>query len=96
MFPPEFQLTYLPLSAAISACLLVGAYGIGEVVTPVLDYLGCFYSSAQNENEDPSGGSSEGKLRDKEEETKSNSVMETELLELYRRVLDGHGAAPGP
>lgn len=73
-------------------CLPVGAYGIGDVVTPVLDYLGCFYSSADNDTSQE--GFSEGSLQDKE--AKNDSAREAEFLELYRRVLDGHGAAPGP
>lgn len=62
------------------------------MVTPVLDYLGCFYKSAGNEESQE--GLSEGSLPDRE--TSKRSARETELLELYRRVLDGHGAAPGP
>lgn len=62
-------------------------------MTPVLDYLGCLYASADKENSHLRG-SSEGSLQ--ENEAKSDAARETELLELYRRVLDGHGAAPGP
>lgn len=70
----------------------MGAYGIGEAVTPVLDYLGCFYSSADDEK--PQEGFLEGSLPGVE--TKKKSCREAELLELYMRVLDGHGVAPGP
>lgn len=90
-FQPNSTFTILPRFRR-RPFLPVGAYGIGEVVTPVLDYLGCLYSSADNEK--PQGGFSEGSLPGKQ--SNSNSARETELLELYRRVLDGHGAAPGP
>lgn len=93
--PPEFpSLRAFPRSARHPCCVSVGAYGIGEVVTPVLDYLGCFYSSTDKDKSQQ--GASDGSLRDEDKETNNSSAREMELLELYRRVLDGHGAAPGP
>eukprot|EP00752_Nemacystus_decipiens_P001833 g1768.t1 len=68
---------------------IVGAYGIGEVVTPVLDYLGCVYSSADKETSQQS--SAEGSPPDKE--ASSTSAREAELLELYRPGSAGVAAA---
>lgn len=97
---------YLFSASGLPLCVLVGAYGIGEVVTPVLDYLGCLYSSAADSDK-PQEGSSELPREQQqalpaEAEGGSStaggarSARQAELLSLYRRVLDGHGAAPGP
>ncbi|CAN0418839.1 unnamed protein product [Ectocarpus sp. 12 AP-2014] len=72
-----------------------GAYGIREVVTPVLDYLGCLYSIPDSEETRP-GSSQDGSLPTERTEVGQRSAMETKLLGVYRRVLDEHGAAPGP
>lgn len=68
-------------------------------MTPVLDYLDCLYSSAYSDKppERASALSQEQSPATEGSNTAgARSAREAELLSLYRRVLDGHRAAPGP
>lgn len=64
-----------------------GAYGIGEAVAQVLDYLDCVYSQ-QGAESIREGSSTAPKIE--------TGGHEEELLGVYRHLLDGQGAAPGP
>lgn len=73
-------------SSAAPKFVTASAYGIGEVVAPVLDYLGCFYSAAEGKKE--KGGEKSA--------VSPRQTREEEFLDMYRHLLDGQGAAPGP
>lgn len=78
--------------------LSAGAYGIGEAVTQVLDYLDCVYSVSANEEEaakeqEGTEGYWEGSL---DASKLGGGSREKALLGVYIHVLDGQGAAPGP
>lgn len=70
-------------------------------MSPVLEYLDCLYSSpeggadtAQDTAAILSEASMPGNLNKSGAESRSASDME--LLDVYRHLLDGQGAAPGP
>ncbi|CAM9506983.1 unnamed protein product [Laminaria digitata] len=75
-----------------------GAYGIGEAVAPVLDYLTCFYASlddekSRDEARSSLGSSSPGQATESGDGLRSEK--QENFLNLYKGLLDSQGAAPG-
>lgn len=78
--------------------LPAGAYGIGEAVAPVLDYLTCFYASLDDEKtrdeaRSSLGSSSPGQATESGDGLRSEK--QENFLNLYKGLLDSQGAAPG-
>lgn len=88
--------------------LPAGAFGVGDVITPVLDYLDCVYAVAC----DADPAAHDGRGKDDARPLESSPLAATSLLKMegvpadagmgaasmdvYRRLLDsGQGAAPG-